>query len=63
MQKIIIVDSRNTPPEEEVEERLEELGDGWRVVSAITSLYPFGEMDDGPRHIYYVTTVVVGKPN
>lgn len=69
-QKVIIVSSHNFTPEEELEKRLEELGEGWRVVSATTSLATHGTMDyrtesarmDGiARHTYYVTTVIVER--
>jgi|GEM_PF-4220926 len=65
--KIIIVRSMNTPPEEEVNERVEELEkDGYKVVSATTTIAPFGEMASGAfhkvaLHVYFVTTVVLTK--
>ncbi|MDP2630052.1 MAG: hypothetical protein Q8P56_01465 [Candidatus Uhrbacteria bacterium] len=71
MSKVIIVRSLNLTPEEEVEERITPLlNDGYRVVSASTSLHPIGEMDINEpcsrftgvaRHMYYVTTVVLEK--
>ncbi|RME59812.1 hypothetical protein D6779_03345 [Candidatus Parcubacteria bacterium] len=71
-QKVIIIKSMNLTPEHELEKRLEELGPGWNVVSASTSLTTHGTMDyhnkregvilDGiARHIYFVTTVIVEK--
>jgi len=71
-QKVIIVSSLNFTPEEELEKRLEELGDSWRITSATTSLALQGTMDhrtetswmDGiARHAYYVTTVIVEQDN
>jgi len=69
-QKVIIVSSVNLTPEDELEKRLQELGRGWRVVSATTSLALHGTMDyrtetswmNGiARHAYYVTTVIVER--
>ena len=68
-QKVIIVRSMNLTPEDELEEKLNELGEGWRVVSATTAAALQGTMDiDAPgkffgvaRHIYFVTTAVVEK--
>ncbi len=69
-QKVIIVRSTNLTPEDELEERLQELGDDWRVVSATTSLALQGSwnyktetswMDGIARHAYYVTTVIVER--
>ena len=69
-QKVIIVSSLNFTPEDELENRLQELGKGWRVVSASTSLALHGTMDyrtetswmNGiARHAYYVTTVIVER--
>ncbi|KKW21296.1 MAG: hypothetical protein UY71_C0001G0012 [Parcubacteria group bacterium GW2011_GWB1_52_7] len=69
-QKVIIVRSLNFTPEDELENRLQELGKGWRVVSASTSLALHGTMDyrtetswmNGiARHAYYVTTVIVER--
>ncbi len=67
-QKVIIVSSINFTPEEELERRLQELGDGWRITSATTSIALHGTMDyktescwrpGAARHAYYVTTVIV----
>jgi len=69
-QKVIIVRSLNFTPEDELENRLQELGEGWRVVSASTSLALHGTMDHRTetswmyriaRHAYYVTTVIVER--
>ncbi len=71
-QQVIIVKSMNKTPEVEVNDRLEKLGPGWRIISATTAMCPFGEMDtessDGfgkflgvAKHMYYTTTVVVEK--
>ncbi len=69
-QKVIIVSSINFTPEEELAKRLEELGEGWRVVSATTSIALQGTwnyrtesswMDGIARHAYYVTTAIVEK--
>ncbi len=65
--KILIVASMNVTPEEELAERLAPLArDGFRVVSASTSMAPFGERNSESfekiaRHMYYVTTVVLEK--
>lgn len=69
MQRIIIVNSRNLTPEDEVNARIEELGEGWRIVAANTSLALQGTMDTNipekafgvANHVYYVTTVVLEK--
>lgn len=69
-QKVIIVQGMNIPPEDDVNQRLEELGSGWRVVSATTAMCPFGQMDINQpgqnyrgvcRHMYYTVTVVVER--
>ncbi|MDO8676271.1 MAG: hypothetical protein Q7K16_01320 [Candidatus Azambacteria bacterium] len=69
-QKVIIVSSTNFTPEEELEKRLLELGDDWRVTSATTSLALHGTMDyktescwmpGVARHAYYVTTAIVER--
>lgn len=69
-QRIIIVCSLNLTPEDELEKRFQELGEGWRVVSATTSLALQGSMNyrtetswmDGiARHVYYVTTAIVER--
>lgn len=65
-QKVIIVKGKNIPPEEELAERLKELGPDWRVVSALTSMLPWGKINDGhnmtsPLHIFFATTVIVEK--
>jgi len=68
MQKVIIVKSMNVTPEEELAERLAQLGDGWRVVSVSTNIATWGEIDLGPensfgsaKHVYYVTTALLEK--
>lgn len=73
MQKVIIVTGKNIPPEEEANERIEQLGEGWRVVSAITQLCTHGTFEESssgpvlkvsrgdPMHVLYVTTLVVEK--
>ena len=67
-QKVIIVGSLNFTPEEELEKRLQDLGDGWHVTSATTSIALHGTMDyktescwmpGVARHAYYVTTAIV----
>jgi hypothetical protein len=71
-QKVIIVASRNTPPQMELEEELSELTDEWNIVSATTSVTPFGTLSEGmansfnvpsscAAHTYYVTTVVLQR--
>jgi len=65
--KILVVSSMNVTPEDELAERLESLiKDGFRVVSASTSIAPIGEMDTESfqkiaRHVYYATTVVLER--
>ncbi|MFH1098620.1 MAG: hypothetical protein V1723_01725 [Candidatus Uhrbacteria bacterium] len=71
-QMLIIEESMNETPEEKVAERIrtiaEEARSSWRIVSAMTSLAPVGEMDVNEpgakfekvaRHVYYVTTVII----
>lgn len=62
-QKVIIVKDINVTPEEKLNERLAELGDEYRVVSANTTMATHGDMGDlgRPRHVVYVTTVIVDK--
>jgi hypothetical protein len=69
-QKVIIVGSVNKTPEYELEQRIEELGEGWRVVSAQTALALQGTMNlEQPdmlmygvaKHTYYVTTVIMER--
>ncbi len=64
--KIIIVKTMNQSPEEEVNRRLEELGEGWKIISATTAMALFGERQSEEfemlaHHLYYVTTVVVER--
>lgn len=67
--KVIIVKTMNETPEEEVNDRIQELGDEWRVSIATTHSFYVGEMDvhnSGlfigiARHVYYVTTIVFEK--
>ena len=62
MRKIIIEKSMNVPPC--VDEQLEQMGDGWKIISATTALAPYGNFGDGSAlHVYYVTTVVLEKTN
>ena len=67
MQKVIVVKSQNLTPEEEVNQRLAELGEGWRIVfSPITTMVTHGTYKDiqyigAALHIYYTTTLVVEK--
>ena len=42
MNKTIIVSGVNIPPQEKADEELQKLGDGWRIVSAITTATVFG---------------------
>ncbi|OGN06723.1 MAG: hypothetical protein A2669_00100 [Candidatus Yanofskybacteria bacterium RIFCSPHIGHO2_01_FULL_48_25b] len=64
-QKIIIVRSQNQTPENEVNDRLHRLNPGWCVISAQTSLAPYGMMEykgiDVAQHVYFVTTLVLEK--
>ena len=72
MSKVLIVRTRNVTPEAEVGKRIAPLlANGWRVISAQTSLAPVGRMDvdgaDGKfsgvaRHMYYVTTLILERP-
>ncbi len=72
---ILIVKSLNITPEEEVNERLCALfEEGYRIVSATTSMVTHGTIDstkDMPgmglyfgiaNHVYYTTTVVLERP-
>ncbi len=61
MQKIIVVGGKNIVPEEEVNERVAELGGEWKIVSATTALAPYGNMDGAAMHVYYVTTVLLER--
>lgn len=72
MQKIVIVKSMNVTPEDEVNERIAPfLEDGYRIISAQTSIALHGNFEkyDAPgtllfdiaKHVYYVTTVVLEK--
>ena len=59
MQKVIILSSQNCPPEYQIEDCLQELGAGWRITSAQTSLAVAGKL---PYVVsYYVTTIIVEK--
>lgn len=59
MRKVIIVRAMNLPPEGELDERLEELGPKWTVVSAKTTLTT---IKPGPlAQVLFVTTVVVER--
>lgn len=59
MRKVIIVRAHNHPPEDELNERLEELGPEWTVVSAETALTT---TQPGPlAQVLYVTTVIVER--
>lgn len=69
-QKVIVVTSMNTTPEDEIANRLAELGDGWHITSATTTMTAVGTMDiDEPGkvllgvavHIYYATTLILEK--
>ena len=68
--KIVVVVGQNSPPC--VDEEIEALGPGWRVMSANTTIQPFGQVSDGfamahhimngsPLHVYYATTVVLER--
>lgn len=72
--RIIIRESQNLTPEDEINEAIASLiAEGFRVVSATTALTPHGAWVNGVRigseevapgsaqHIYYVTTVVLEK--
>lgn len=65
MIKIIICKSMNVTPEDQVNESVNELGQGWRVVSASTVIIPWGRREDvasnfpiRPEHVFYATTIV-----
>ena len=73
-QRAITEKSMNITPEEVINERLEELGDEWKVLSAVTDLVTHGNIestygcggDHGnfsniANHVYYVTTVIVER--
>ena len=64
-QKVIVVESRNVTPEEQVNERIKKLGSEWRIVSASTSLQAVVS-DKAPvtcnvLHVFYVTTLILEK--
>ena len=71
--KIIVLTGQNAPPSEgEWDEALSHLEPEWKVVSANTSIMPFGSVSDGfaathnlmsgsPLHVYYATTVVLSR--
>lgn len=63
MLQVIVEESMNSTPADSVNARLAKLGDGWKVVSASTALYPVGSHNtfgiEQPLHVCYVTTVVV----
>lgn len=68
-EKVIIVESKNNTPENEVSQRLQELGKGWSIVFAQTMLTPWGEFPacsanghlPSPLHVLYITTVIVRR--
>lgn len=60
--RIVIRQSKNTLPEDEIEDAIASLlAEGFRVKSANTSIAPFGEMSDEPYHLYYAVTVVLER--
>ena len=71
--KVIVLTGQNAPPsEEELSEAFSHLGPEWKVVSANTTIQPFGSVSDGfavahnltlgsPLHVYYATTVVISR--
>ena len=66
MLKTIIVKTMNFTPEDELNERLKELGPGWKVVSSSCSSAPWGEMREGfqlpcAMHTYHTAMVIVEK--
>ena len=66
MPDIVIVQSGvNIPPQDEVNKEIAKLGDGWRVVSAMTALEVFGIVKETAmppiHHVVYVTTVVMRR--
>lgn len=58
-QKVLIINSRNLPPEEELAVRLQELDNDWRIISANTSIATLGQ--PAVAQVFYVTTVIVEK--
>lgn len=67
MYKVIMVKGQNVPPEEEVQERIDALGEGWELVTIQTDQMAWGEMSPGeyefvrPMHVYYITTVIMKR--
>ncbi len=59
MRKVIIVECQNDLPEYELNERLEELGPEWTIVSAKTSMAVL--KPEPYAQVLYTTTVVVEK--
>jgi len=72
-QQIIIESGVNIPPDEQINRRLEELGDGWEIVNVQTSSEVFGIVPGTDssqyggstcaplHHCVYITTVVVKR--
>jgi hypothetical protein len=67
-QKVIVVSSKNRTPQQELDEALAELGNNWVIVSASTSLAPWGSLTHNPEivegsalHMYYVTTAILHR--
>jgi hypothetical protein len=67
-QKVIVVTSMNTTPEDAIANRLAEAGDGWHITSATTTMTAVGTMNiDEPGkvllgvavHIYYYATTII----
>lgn len=66
MLKTIIVKTMNATPEPELNEELEKLGPGWKVVSSSYAIAPWGEMREALQmpcamHVYHTAMVIVEK--
>ena len=63
--KVIVRSGINIPPEDQINEAIEELGVGWYIIQANTTPTVFGiEPKSGTppfHHCIYVTTVVLHK--
>ena len=63
--KVIVRRAINIPPEDEVNEAIKELGDGWRIIQVETELAVFGVIPDSTvpplHHCVYVITVAMQR--
>jgi hypothetical protein len=59
MNRTIIASKLDSPPQQQVNEQLHDLGDSWRIVSATTICTPLPEQTPGTTHCMYVTTIAL----